>query len=310
MNVDNYSELQEFEFPKKFWQQEDLGAAEEFTGKQLWYSIHYFLNYQLNDYNFKSILSEGSNSELVDKSIRYAKEKKFVFEKDYMDPSKSIDGYLVSPTTHNMTWALYNALILIHDTPSISFEELIQLVVNYTKNVEDGNAVYPCGFNPFGDSSYTEIMRPYYFIDNFLMKYHKKPFTFTYWSTRYHSIYNIFNALLSGHPVLVRVDKRIYFSKDLDKLVERIEENLYSNDYITFMKAGPETFGINYEHFIVLVGFHDDKVIAIDSSVDGFIRYCPLKSLLYSITPALLKKNCFTSEFFRFAGAWDLSLLL
>ncbi len=42
MNVDNYSELQEFVFPKKFWQQEDLGAAEEFTGKQLWYSMHYF----------------------------------------------------------------------------------------------------------------------------------------------------------------------------------------------------------------------------------------------------------------------------
>ena len=310
MNVDNYSELQEFEFPKKLSQQEDLGAAEEFTGKQLWYSIYYFLDYQLNDCNWKSILSEGSSSELVEKSVRYAKEKKFVFEKDYMDPSKSIDGYLVSPTTHNMTWALYNALILIHDTPSISFEELIQLVVNYTKNVEDGNAVYPCGFNPFGDNGYTEIMKPYYFIDNFLMKYHKKPFTFTYWSTRYHSIYNIFNALLSGHPVLVRVDKRIYFSKDLDKLVERIEENLYSDDYITCMKAGPETFDINYEHFIVLVGFHDDKVIAIDSSVDGFIRYCPLKSLLYSITPALLNEFYFSSEFFRFAGAWDLSLLL
>ena len=92
MNVDNYSELQEFEFPKKLSQQEDLVAAEEFTGKQLWYSIYYFLDYQLNDCNWKSILSEGSSSELVEKSVRYAKEKKFVFEKDYMDPAKSIDG--------------------------------------------------------------------------------------------------------------------------------------------------------------------------------------------------------------------------
>lgn len=307
MNVDNYSELQEFEFPIGIGPQEDLVAAEEFTGKQLWYSILYFLDYQLKDYNWKSILSEGSNSELVDKSVRYAKEKKFVFEKDYMDPSKTIIGYLVSPTTHNMTWALYNALILIYDTPSISFEELIQLVVNYTKNVEDGNAVHPCAFrNLYCPGAYTEIMKPYYFIDNFLMKYHKKPFTFTYWSTRYHSIYNIFNALLSGHPVLVRVDKRICFSKDPEEKSERLEESLFSNNYISSYR---DKYEVNHEHYIVLVGLHDDHVIAVDSSVDGFIRYCPLKSLLYSIVPGLLHTN-FESEFFRFAGAWDLSLLL
>lgn len=306
MNVDNYSELQEFEFPIGIGPQENIVAAEEFTSKQLRYSIHYFLNYQLNDYNWKSILSEDSSSELVDKSVRYAKEKKFVFEKDYMDPSKTIIGYSVSHTTHNMTWALYNALILIYDTPSISFEELIQLVVNYTKNVEDGNAVYPCLFSNRYCVGYTEIMKPYYFIDNFLIKYHKKPFTFTYWSTRYHSIYNIFNSLLSGHPVLVRVDKRICFSKDPEGKSERLEESLLSDNYIASYREKDE---VNHEHYIVLVGLHDDHVIAVDSSVDGFIRYCPLKSLLYSIAPGLLHTN-FETEFFRFYSAWDLSLLL
>lgn len=309
MNVDSYSDLQEFEFPIGIGPQENIVAAEEFTSKQLRYSIHYFLNYQLNDYNWKSILSEGDSSELVDKSVRYAKEKKFVFEKDYMDPSKTIIGYSVSHTTHNMTWALYNALILIHDTPSISFEELIQLVVNYTKNVEDGNAVYPCLFSNRYCVGYTEIMKPYYFIDNFLMKYHKKPFTFTYWSTRYHSIYNIFNSLLSGHPVLVRVDKRLYFSKDPEEKSERVENSRFSNDHITVMNFYRDKDEVNHEHYIVLVGLYDDHVIAVDSSVDGFIRYCPLKSLLYSIAPGLLHTN-FETEFFRFYSAWDLSLLL
>lgn len=42
MNVDSYSDLQEFEFPIGIGPQENIVAAEEFTSKQLRYSIHYF----------------------------------------------------------------------------------------------------------------------------------------------------------------------------------------------------------------------------------------------------------------------------
>ena len=169
------------------------------------------------------------------------------------------------------------------------------IIVEYKENVEN---------DVDHEGQILSKKMPYYFIDNFLMKYHEKTFTFPFWSTRYNSIYSILNALSTGHPVLVRVHKTIYSSGDAENLLSRVlETSVDGFDFYT--KYHRE----NLEHYIVLVGLQGENVITIDSSVDGFINYCPLKTLLYSLVPGLLH-TVFNNDHFRFYYAWDLNLLL
>lgn len=295
MAVDNYSDLQKFEHPITFdMVEEDLIAAEEFLSKQLWYSTNYLIDYQLNDSNRGCLLSDGSMSELLKKSESYARNKKFVSEV-YVNPFETPNAAISTWYCNNMAFALYNALILLYETPFISFEEFGTLILNYKENVEN---------DVDHEGQILSKKMPYYFIDNFLMKYHEKTFTFPFWSTRYNSIYSILNALSTGHPVLVRVHKTIYSSGAAENLLSRVlETSVDGFDFYT--KYHRE----NLEHYIVLVGLQGENVITIDSSVDGFINYCPLKTLLYSLVPGLLH-TVFNNDHFRFYYAWNLNLLL
>lgn len=271
MAVDNYSDLQKFEHPITFdMVEEDLIAAEEFLSKQLWYSTNYLIDYQLNDSNRGCLLSDGSMSELLKKSESYARNKKFVSEV-YVNPFETPNAAISTWYCNNMAFALYK------------------------ENVEN---------DVDHEGQILSKKMPYYFIDNFLMKYHEKTFTFPFWSTRYNSIYSILNALSTGHPVLVRVHKTIYSSGDAENLLSRVlETSVDGFDFYT--KYHRE----NLEHYIVLVGLQGENVITIDSSVDGFINYCPLKTLLYSLVPGLLH-TVFNNDHFRFYYAWNLNLLL
>lgn len=257
MNVDNDSAMQELERPITFEMADDLQPAEMVSSKGLRFSITNLLN---NSYQ-ENLLSEGDISGLLIKSVSYAMDKKFVSEKDYSESDKAFFVALSQSSTSNMLFALYNALVLLYKTPSISFDELTTLVANYNNNVEFENIVQS-----------RNVMKPNCFVDEFLVKYHEKPFVFPFWSTRYDSIYSIFRSLLRNHPVLVRVNGKIYFNDDNKKA----------------------------EHYVVLVGLRYGKALTIDSSVDGFIHYCPLGTFLYSMASDLLATVC----------AWDLSLLL
>ena len=176
MAVDNYSDLQKFEHPITFdMVEEDLIAAEEFLSKQLWYSTNYLIDYQLNDPNRGCLLSDGSMSELLKKSESYARNKKFVSEV-YVNPFETPNAAISTWYCNNMAFALYNALILLYETPFISFEEFGTLILNYKENVEN---------DVDHEGQILSKKMPYYFIDNFLMKYHEKTFTFPFWSTRY-----------------------------------------------------------------------------------------------------------------------------
>lgn len=257
MNVDNDSAMQKLERPITFEMADDLQPAEMVSSKGLRFSIKNLLN---NSYQ-ESLLSEGDISVLLVKSISYAMDKRFVSEKDYSEPDEAFFVALSQSNTNNMLFALYNALVLLYKTPSISFDELTALVSNYNNNVELENIVQS-----------RNVMKPSCFVDEFLVKYHEKPFVFPFWSTRYDSIYSVLRALGNGHPVLVRVNGRIYFNDDSKKA----------------------------EHYVVLIGLRYGKAITIDSSVDGFVHYCPLGTFLYSMASDLLATVC----------AWDLSLLL
>ena len=137
MAVDNYSDLQKFEHPITFdMVEEDLIAAEEFLSKQLWYSTNYLIDYQLNDPNRGCLLSDGSISELLKKSESYARNKKFVSEV-YVNPFETPNAAISTWYCNNMAFALYNALILLYETPFISFEEFGTLILNYKENVEN-----------------------------------------------------------------------------------------------------------------------------------------------------------------------------
>jgi len=257
MNVDNDSAMQELERPITFEMADDLQPAEMVSSKGLRFSITNLLN---NSYQ-ENLLSEGDISGLLIKSVSYAMDKRFVSEKDYLNSDKVLSIAQSQACTSNMLFALYNSLVLLYREPSIGFNELASLISNYNSNVELENILES-----------RNVLKPYCFMDDFLVKFHENPFVFPFWSTRYDSIYSIFRSLLRNHPVLVRVNGKIYFNDDNKKA----------------------------EHYVVLVGLRYGKALTIDSSVDGFIHYCPLGTFLYSMA----------SDFFATVCAWDLSLLL
>ena len=257
MNVDNDSAMQKLDRPITFEMADDLQPAEMVSSKGLRFSIKNFLN---NSYQ-ESFLSEGDISGLLITSASYALDNKYVSEKDYSDSSKSLLVSQSQACTSNMLFALYNSLVLLYENPSISFTELASLISNYNNNVEFENIVQS-----------RNMMKPNCFVDEFLVKYHKKPFVFPFWSTRYDSIYSILRSLGRNHPVLVRVNGKICFNDDSKR----------------------------DEHYVVLVGFRYGNALTIDSSVDGFIHSCPIGTFLYSMASDQLSAAC----------AWDLSLLL